>query len=140
MRPFDLAILMQERPATEVVQCVAWDATVILAKPSPAAFLRLHGDACRLEKDEAGKILDQSAGYAWGVDVLCETIIDEAGHLPFGNHAARIWLTAESSAVAELLPHAMRLSGLGDAGAEQIDQLKKNSPETPDSCSPTALL
>lgn len=127
MRPFDLATLMADRPAMEVVECQAWDATVILAKPNPAAFLRLHAAAAALTKDDTGKILDEAAGYAWGVDVLAEIIVDEGGHLPFGSTAARIWLTSESSAVAELLPLAMRLSGLGDAGAEQIAGAKKKS-------------
>jgi len=110
--------LMEEQPQRKTVLCKAWDnIPVTITRLDPKDMKQIAAATEGLEQDADGNLVDSEEAYDFAIEVLSACIVEE-GEKPFGTEAGRRWLAGEVQAVAELMPIAMQLCGLGSARPE----------------------
>lgn len=118
------AELMSRSPSAIEIPCQAWDGALVrMLKLDGPTKIRTSLQVEGLVKDEAGKVtISDPLNWAFAVDLLAVSIVDENGVLQFAAPEPLAWLSGEVNAVAELLPSALRLNGLG--GSEQAAEVE----------------
>ena len=110
--------LMEEQPQRKTVLCKAWgDTPVTITRLDPKDLKQIAAATEGLQQDAAGNLVDPEEAYDFAIEVLSACIVED-GEKPFGNEAGRRWLAGEVQAVAELMPIAMQMCGLGSARPE----------------------
>jgi hypothetical protein len=121
------AQLMDARPPWQDVVCDAWDGLVRLARLSGPEKLKFALRASGLNRDGEKITLTDPHNWAWAVDLVAASVVNEEGELQFAGETQRSWLAGEIQAVSELLNPIMSLNGLGSADEQaEIEATKKD--------------
>jgi hypothetical protein len=125
-----VAILKQvQDPANDYrdIPVPEWGGDVRLRRLDADDWLHFVDRMSEYDVDEDGNFKLKSDMLAFGQDLLCRSIVDEAGELAMDSDGGRKMLKQHPFILMRLMREAMELSGLAGDVEESIEGAKKNS-------------
>jgi hypothetical protein len=118
------ADLRQRRKSHLDVPVPAWEGVARLRKLNACQMLWLNDFAKDFERDDRGHFVKDDESWAFGVEMLAMSIVDDDDALQFATEDGRDYLRTESiGVIGTLVAAAMELNEIGTA---TVDAAKKN--------------